>query len=104
MPVSYTHLDVYKRQQHRRRTVVHPYPFSPADKNTRADTHCVPARKTVFICRLVMLDAVSYTHLDVYKRQVEVFGGQVLPCLDRLTMFWRKTGLSLRLVAAEKPV
>ena len=34
---------------------------------------------------------------------VEVFGGQLLPCLDRLTMFWRKTGLPLRLVAAEKP-
>ena len=48
-PVSYTHLDVYKRQ-----------PFIPL---TQYISHCVSCGQT----RPLM--AVSYTHLDVYKRQ-----------------------------------
>ena len=28
-----------------------------------------------FVCKLVALDAVSYTHLDVYKRQAEPVAG-----------------------------
>ena len=67
MPVSYTHLDVYKRQ--------HLY-LSHDGKTEKAKNGLMPffeelvqwieencdARKVNFI-------AVSYTHLDVYKRQ-----------------------------------
>ena len=56
-PVSYTHLDVYKRQA------------KGADaKEADADVViqvAVPAQTTVELCST----AVSYTHLDVYKRQ-----------------------------------
>ena len=52
MPVSYTHLDVYKRQR-----VCRALPG--ADEG--AD-HRLPDREAV--------SAVSYTHLDVYKRQL----------------------------------
>ena len=54
-PVSYTHLDVYKRQGSRR------YSF--------------PIRQTMirtlgFSWKGAVYTPVSYTHLDVYKRQV----------------------------------
>ena len=52
VPVSYTHLDVYKRQGHSRG----PAPARPLQGGSR-DT-------------LRWGTPVSYTHLDVYKRQV----------------------------------
>ena len=71
MPVSYTHLDVYKRQ----------------------GTHCAPAALAGINALLRAIPhnskcrygergaaAVSYTHLDVYKRQVGSRCGQ--PCGD----------------------
>ena len=64
-PVSYTHLDVYKRQapdlaatgalHHNRRVL---------------QTQLVRQRKQVVPEHPHRLMAVSYTHLDVYKRQV----------------------------------
>ena len=77
MAVSYTHLDVYKRQQvpHARQSGKGLFPSahghaqpgdlgkSPGHKGgfcVVATTHAVAATGT----------AVSYTHLDVYKRQV----------------------------------
>ena len=68
MPVSYTHLDVYKRQALGFETVV-------SDMSTRktyekgqftipSDTACYPAK-----LMHGHIEAVSYTHLDVYKRQ-----------------------------------
>ena len=54
-PVSYTHLDVYKRQAHQR-----------AGEQQRLACFC---------CQYPHgLAPVSYTHLDVYKRQA--------PCRD----------------------
>ena len=50
MPVSYTHLDVYKRQQ-----------------------VCFEKILILFGCDTGSLKAVSYTHLDVYKRQAAHF-------------------------------
>ena len=56
MPVSYTHLDVYKRQAYVR--------FKP-------DTE----ERSTYLYRAYTkwcednLESVSYTHLDVYKRQ-----------------------------------
>ena len=63
-PVSYTHLDVYKRQ-----------------------VHCVWTLKN-HGCEAILVNnnpetvstAVSYTHLDVYKRQVHSsMAGSMLP-------------------------
>ena len=59
-PVSYTHLDVYKRQVVPRKHNFRPLPgagvlFFYRRKNMREE--------------LQALKAVSYTHLDVYKRQ-----------------------------------
>ena len=63
-PVSYTHLDVYKRQSVRRFTSLVARRSRPArrlsfDRPTRS------WRRTLCGSR-----PVSYTHLDVYKRQV----------------------------------
>ena len=58
VPVSYTHLDVYKRQ-HLHRTVQ-----AIRELGVRPGVTLNPATS------LSTLEAVSYTHLDVYKRQV----------------------------------
>ena len=64
MPVSYTHLDVYKRQIHDKGTGnphVHiMLTVRPLKENGAWGAKCRKAYD---------LDAVSYTHLDVYKRQ-----------------------------------
>ena len=94
-PVSYTHLDVYKRQSFDRFTERSAYYFAELnyihpfrEGNGRAtrefirllflkndyevDWAAVPAEKLLDAMELSVYDtrAVSYTHLDVYKRQV----------------------------------
>ena len=65
--VSYTHLDVYKRQVIDCVRSIISYPtlvpieLRPAEVGNERSTH-------VKLCRLIR-KAVSYTHLDVYKRQ-----------------------------------
>ena len=58
MPVSYTHLDVYKRQGR-----IREYPIlrsqTPLSRSLRKSHG-----------NMVWIMPVSYTHLDVYKRQV----------------------------------
>ena len=72
-PVSYTHLDVYKRQD------MHVgdgnwgnrnyYASKVAGSYTQAcETKASPSRTVGYGS-----EAVSYTHLDVYKRQVETY-------------------------------
>ena len=66
MPVSYTHLDVYKRQRKHRIAgamdrLVFPDPFGATMATLRPPSLTFP--------RSNALMAVSYTHLDVYKRQ-----------------------------------
>ena len=56
-PVSYTHLDVYKRQQ---------YKFVNKLNDTYKGVDIDVDDEGSYY-----LNAVSYTHLDVYKRQVE---------------------------------
>ena len=56
IPVSYTHLDVYKRQPKERCQVV-----KPGDVVKIKDTQIIVVDS---------FDPVSYTHLDVYKRQI----------------------------------
>ena len=51
LPVSYTHLDVYKRQAH------------------------FPARWECISYKIQL--AVSYTHLDVYKRQYYILAFKI---------------------------
>ena len=82
-PVSYTHLDVYKRQAAHAALMAAlqaliPWRKGPfelfgiaVDTEWRSDwkwervaPHLTPLQDRV------VLDAVSYTHLDVYKRQI----------------------------------
>ena len=65
-PVSYTHLDVYKRQEIYRRGL---YCRLSAD----AGGPCEDGRRgrvSSLYSEYLRKRAVSYTHLDVYKRQV----------------------------------
>ena len=74
--VSYTHLDVYKRQRLQRplpaynRRAQHRHPLSGGCLGDASGRICHPA-------------SVSYTHLDVYKRQGQdsgkVVGGILFP-------------------------
>ena len=57
-PVSYTHLDVYKRQEF-------PHLLNHLAVNKRL--HALRGQRTGSFAALI---AVSYTHLDVYKRQI----------------------------------
>ena len=56
MPVSYTHLDVYKRQTQRNGRIIR-----QGNRNKEVQVYQYVTEGT--------FDAVSYTHLDVYKRQ-----------------------------------
>ena len=86
MAVSYTHLDVYKRQgqKHRQQGKQH---GANKDHRRSADEMCIRDRSIykfrganiknildfehVFEdTKVIKLEPVSYTHLDVYKRQV----------------------------------
>ena len=73
-PVSYTHLDVYKRQHSRRCS------SSFAKSHARLTCSVVNALTTVrcryqFFASCEDSNPVSYTHLDVYKRQSLSKGG-----------------------------
>ena len=66
-PVSYTHLDVYKRQQD---------VLADGEGNLIVDISDYRTPKNKFTIRTDVKDqSVSYTHLDVYKRQVLKKGG-----------------------------
>ena len=73
--VSYTHLDVYKRQRtnFRRRWALGPPPCQVGSGlrrwRPRVRKHLKPLRENAYMSR-----SVSYTHLDVYKRQRHDFG------------------------------
>ena len=64
LPVSYTHLDVYKRQ-----LLNHPELKNEIVIN-RAEVMGVMGMYNEALEQLERVDPVSYTHLDVYKRQV----------------------------------
>ena len=66
-PVSYTHLDVYKRQNLHRKNVN--CAIMPQFVGLRINMISVIIDKGVYVYTFVFF-AVSYTHLDVYKRQV----------------------------------
>ena len=74
--VSYTHLDVYKRQM-RGLTGEHGVmiPVQNVDNLQLSDEIVSAVKKGLFHVYAVStieegIEAVSYTHLDVYKRQV----------------------------------
>ena len=73
-PVSYTHLDVYKRQ------------IFNSLRKLDVLQELVDDRDVTEIM-VNGPNAVSYTHLDVYKRQIQAYftGGAVRWCCDRLT-------------------
>ena len=64
MPVSYTHLDVYKRQN-----ISRPKPETSRSISTTIKRACVTWANAAFTLSPTTLCPVSYTHLDVYKRQ-----------------------------------
>ena len=63
-PVSYTHLDVYKRQVVTRLSLRQGISFRP--RSRKLETQTVHLSVCLMRCPRT---AVSYTHLDVYKRQ-----------------------------------
>ena len=68
-PVSYTHLDVYKRQ-----VLAIPIGFLFSQFVSLVIVNLLGIPKTLFISlNFVSIGPVSYTHLDVYKRQLTVF-------------------------------
>ena len=74
MTVSYTHLDVYKRQALRRAAAKKLRTDVQTLKKLALVKRSVDARKKQDVRFVVTVDAVSYTHLDVYKRQFERWG------------------------------
>ena len=71
LPVSYTHLDVYKRQPN---TLVDAETYAVLEKEFGANRAAGNARESIrerisLKQTTITLEAVSYTHLDVYKRQ-----------------------------------
>ena len=72
MPVSYTHLDVYKRQAYYIPMLLIPtlalYTLFFLDRGQSAPLY--KYRYVIFVFPVVLFEPVSYTHLDVYKRQV----------------------------------
>ena len=73
IPVSYTHLDVYKRQEQRGRR----FQYDVEKGKYYTDFDCVP--KLLLINERLYeeygyYETVSYTHLDVYKRQGMDYG------------------------------
>ena len=59
--VSYTHLDVYKRQA---------VEFKDGESEATLSVACPGLQALKSYQFSIHLDAVSYTHLDVYKRQL----------------------------------
>ena len=75
-PVSYTHLDVYKRQEQTSKVSI-------SDEEYDAVLRPIPQRTSYDPAAPVYAvgdTAVSYTHLDVYKRQHCGFGGRWTVC------------------------
>ena len=80
IPVSYTHLDVYKRQDYRGNTVE-----AVSSSSYLYGAHCEPGMRVIaevnesddsLYVTVYSYDPVSYTHLDVYKRQVCIPRGE----------------------------
>ena len=71
VPVSYTHLDVYKRQIYNTALYLR---LSRDDElqgeSGSIQTQRMMLRQYAAEHGLTVVDAVSYTHLDVYKRQL----------------------------------
>ena len=68
VPVSYTHLDVYKRQEEKAKIL---YDFLDQSKLFKGTVR--KEDRSLMNVPFVTGDAepVSYTHLDVYKRQMQ---------------------------------
>ena len=73
--VSYTHLDVYKRQSLDRVEIcLAAYSLKQMKKSGRVSAAAAVVGDLLGIRPIISLNAVSYTHLDVYKRQIILRG------------------------------
>ena len=73
-PVSYTHLDVYKRQDYIAECLdefISHYGTLEEVVEHKDDIYYYPDCETMTDVAYYYIDAVSYTHLDVYKRQAQ---------------------------------
>ena len=68
MPVSYTHLDVYKRQEETMMGNIKGVTLKEVKQLKALAVRGAEAEQTVK--QQANTIAVSYTHLDVYKRQI----------------------------------
>ena len=68
-PVSYTHLDVYKRQDLGITRLIPTLAESDAIKHGTLTNDEKNRYRAIFYNRTATVTTVSYTHLDVYKRQ-----------------------------------
>ena len=74
-PVSYTHLDVYKRQGHAVIALRNGTTLTASDLETLPKISAIDIYEFKYIFKpkdMQLAEPVSYTHLDVYKRQVHV--------------------------------
>ena len=69
VPVSYTHLDVYKRQEMPDVKKSYWYAYENNLVVVHPSTEELAHKVRAYILNPKGSDAVSYTHLDVYKRQ-----------------------------------
>ena len=84
MPVSYTHLDVYKRQEYCGAVIKNEFYdwqtesfeiYESISTNLKSFLQLLVSGYILFLC----VFPVSYTHLDVYKRQMENRQGCIVP-------------------------
>ena len=86
-PVSYTHLDVYKRQAYLIRLNRHRF----------CDSHDILRQALLHRQRLInVVVPVSYTHLDVYKRQslssaTHIIGVSQTPICRAMLIIWDRS-------------
>ena len=98
-PVSYTHLDVYKRQDITLKKVINNPGTLETTRSIANQMQMKQIQDTLKgIQEMQSYQSVSYTHLDVYKRQIRTLSiSTVLTVIRRPGCFGSKPGALLTL-------